>query len=325
MSNRKSYFANFPSTSLFVILKKSEEELEEINSKTNINDGLKTRKKELVLLINSIKSILVNRFINSNMTLREIAIKMINSDRSAKEVYKSLFMLRVIHKEELIDISLLEKAMDELDIDNILMIINSKKGTIYEQIANKKYDELIFQVDEEVYNDYLLKDETDTTIIEEELEKQVKIVESPFNIDDTITISRYVNNYLGISGDCSNLLHCGLKKFKSNYIMGVDNNFANSHPELVYKGYLLLVMDSNNKRGTYINPYYIDRLLEEDKTKEDLKSFYKHAEVDLSKIKEYIENFEVLLRQVQVNEELNQLIKDTHKVRKLKMLRMERK
>lgn len=321
MSNRKSYFTNFPTSSLFILLKKSEEELKELHNKENTNDGMEKRKEELVFLTNSIKSLLIKRYINSDITLREISLKILNNDESAKEVFKSIFMLRIVNKEELVDISLLEKVINELDIDNILMIINSKKGTIYEKIATDKYNRMIFEVDEEVYNDYLLKDENDSTITKEE---KIEKVESPFNIDDAITISKYVNNYLGISGDCSNLLHCGLKKFKSNYIMGVDNNYANKNPELVYKGYLLLVIDSNNKRGTYINPYYIDRLLEEDKTNQELKSFYKHVQIDLSKIKEYIDNFEVLLRQAQVNEELNQLIKDTHKVKKLKMLRMER-
>jgi len=157
--------------------------------------------------------------------------------------------------------------------------------------------------------------------IEDIKEKNQIQTESNFSKEDSITIDRYVNEFLGIQGDCSNLLHCGLKDLECEYVMGVDNNFANKNPELVHTGYLLLVIDSHNKRGTYINPRYLREYISNDADKE-LKSFYKKRVQDLKKLDILYNEYQLLVEQVKNNEKFYKLIVDTHKRRQLNQLEM---
>ena len=92
-------------------------------------------------------------------------------------------------------------------------------------------------------------------------DKKSKSSDSSFQKEDTIMIGKYVSHYLNINVDSSKFLHCDLKTLNSEYVMGIDNNYANKNPDLVHQGYLLLVVDVHNNRGTYINPFYIRKLL----------------------------------------------------------------
>ena len=111
-------------------------------------------------------------------------------------------------------------------------------------------------------------------------EKKKKQTESVFTEEDCISISRYVQEYLGIPGNCSKLYHSGLKELGCEFVMGVDNNFANKNPELVHQGYLLLVMDAKHNRGTYINPFYLKKLLHKDDVEKELKTFTKKEKLN---------------------------------------------
>jgi len=167
---------------------------------------------------------------------------------------------------------------------------------------------------------YIDEDEIETKKrqdeLEEEEEKIKKQTESVFSKEDSISIDRYVNEYLGIPGDCSNLLHCGLKDLECEYIMGVDNNFANKNPELVHQGYLLLVIDSHNNRGTYINPFYLKKYISKNAEK-SLESFYKKRACALEKLDSYYREYVMALGEVQSNEKFYSLIKEARKKRQL--------
>lgn len=155
--------------------------------------------------------------------------------------------------------------------------------------------------------------------IEETKEKLQLQTESNFTKEDAITIDRYVNEFLGIPGDCKNLLHCGLKDLECEYIMGVDNNFANKNPELVHQGYLLLVIDAHNKRGTYINPFYLKEYINNNAEKE-LEIFYKKSVQDLKKIDILYKEYQLLVEQVKNNEKFYKLIIEARKKRQLNEL-----
>ena len=145
--------------------------------------------------------------------------------------------------------------------------------------------------------------------------KQIQ-TESNFSKEDSISIDRYVNEFLGIPGDCSNLLHCGLKDLKCNYIMGVDNNFANKNPELVHQGYLLLVIDAHNKRGTYINPHHLRRYINKDAEKE-LQIFRKKRVNDLKRLEIFYNEYQRVLEQLENAENFYNLLQETHKIKQL--------
>ena len=166
----------------------------------------------------------------------------------------------------------------------------------------------------------LKKREDDSELVQEKIQIQT---ESNFTKDDCILIDRYVNEFLGIpiSGDYSNLLHCGLKDLDCEYVMGVDNNFANKNPELVHQGYLLLVIDAHNKRGTYINPFYLKKYISKDAERE-LEAFSKKRVQDLKKLDILYNEYQLLVEQVKNNEKFYNLIVETHKRRQLRELEM---
>ena len=156
---------------------------------------------------------------------------------------------------------------------------------------------------------------------QEEDKKQDHITsESNFNIEDTISIGRYVNDYLGIPGNCSKLYHSGLKELGCSYVMGVDNNFANKNPELVRQGYLLLVIDARGNRGTYINPYYLQKLMTKDNIEKELKAFSKKKQIELTKLSEYYRKYLEVKAEYDNNNKFYNVLRETHKVKQLKKL-----
>ncbi len=157
--------------------------------------------------------------------------------------------------------------------------------------------------------------------IQEEQEKNIIQTESNFSKEDSISIDRYVNEFLGIPGDCSNLLHCGLKDLECDYVMGIDNNFANKNPELVHQGYLLLVIDSHNKRGTYVNPFYLRKYISKDAERE-LKLFYKKRLHDLKRLEQFYNEYQLVLNEVQNNEKFYNLLRENNKVKQLNKIEM---
>ena len=92
---------------------------------------------------------------------------------------------------------------------------------------------------------------------------------------DEISISRFVNEYLGINADCSNLYHKGLKSFGSPLIIGVSNDTSSKCPDLIANGTLLKVRDSRGHLGTYINPDIIARYAESVENREKYESVLK--------------------------------------------------
>ena len=159
----------------------------------------------------------------------------------------------------------------------------------------------------------------------EKREQLKNFSDSNFSVDDTITIGRFVNDYLNISGDCSKLYHSGLKELGSDFVMGVDNNFANKNPELVKNGYLLLVIDSRNKRGTYVNPFYLEKILDKEEVERELTVFSKAGVHDLEKLDEYYNKYLELLNRVENNQRFYNLLRQAHKTKHLNKLLVKRR
>ena len=136
-----------------------------------------------------------------------------------------------------------------------------------------------------------------------------------FDKSNAISMKRYVNDYLGIDGDCSKMLHCGLKDLKSDYVIGVSNDFADKNPELVYQGYLLLVIDAHNNRGTYINPFYLREFLAKENIEEEYKLFLRMSVNDLNKVRDYYLRYKDLKDKVDANNKFYKLLQDTNKLK----------
>lgn len=142
---------------------------------------------------------------------------------------------------------------------------------------------------------------------------------SPFGLENTISIQEYATQYLGFKGNYETLLHCGLKELKCPYVVGVDNRFANKNPELVYKGFLLLVLDYKKRRGTYINPIYLRKMI----TRFDERALLllqRQRIHDLEKLQLLFAQYECLKEQVEKNQAFLELLRKLHKNEKLEEL-----
>ena len=159
MKKRKSYFENFPTCSLFAVLEQNYKELLQLEIKkiTKPTPLLKERIRQLELVIAVIKNVIIERYLQDNISLTEIAKRLVKEKGIKQDVYKELLTLKIINSEEFISLELLEQAIDKLELNQIMIIVRSKEDTIYGKTAAKCYDEMIFDVDEEVYKEYINK------------------------------------------------------------------------------------------------------------------------------------------------------------------------
>ena len=163
--------------------------------------------------------------------------------------------------------------------------------------------------------------------MEEEMEQRRRgqKTEAKFPEEVAISISDFVNNYLGLKADCSHLWHQGLKDLGSSFVFGVDNTFANKNPDLVYKGELLLVVDARGNRGTYINPNFLKELLEKEEVERELSILRRTGVRDLKKLSSYLDECVRLQNKIETNRKFENTLYDAHKLRKFKELKKELK
>ena len=181
----------------------------------------------------------------------------------------------------------------------------------------------------ELYEEYMDEEEMEKIVKQDEAEEEIERVqrknhtESKFPEAIAISISDYVNNYLGIDADCKNLWHQGLKDIGSNFVFGVDNNFANKNPDRVYKGELLLVIDAKGNRGTYINPKYLRELIDADDVERELAILRRTGVRDLELLADYIDECVRLQARLETNKRFENLLYETHKMRRFRELKKE--
>lgn len=183
-------------------------------------------------------------------------------------------------------------------------------------MAEKFCDLLESYLDEEQIKMKWEEDEKDE-VYKEETPKGKK---PPFQREHTISMQEYAKHYLGLPGNYETLLHCGLKTLHCPYVVGVDNRFANKNPELVYQGFLLLVLDYKQRRGTYINPIYLKRMI----TKSDEKTWKaleKQHVYDLQKLQLYYKKYQLAKEQILRNQAFMDLLKDLHKTKKIEEIK----
>ena len=164
------------------------------------------------------------------------------------------------------------------------------------------------------FEDYDFKEED----YEEVVEGKQKRTESPFTAEDSINITKFVTAFLGYQMDCSNLYHSGLRELGLDFVIGVDNNFANKNPEYVKSGFLLIVMDAKGHRGTYLNPVYIQKYLERENIDDIIETFNKLKEVEEKKAKLFYEKYITAMQRKDEMTRFIQVLKETHKEGKIR-------
>ena len=124
-----------------------------------------------------------------------------------------------------------------------------------------------------------------------------------------------------IECDASNLYHSGLKDLKCPYVVGVSNDFANKNPETVKQGFLLIVTDCRKKRGTYVNPIYLRKILDKSNVEKEYQLFLKKSLNDLKKLEKFYSEYIILKDIVDTNKEFYKLLEEQRKLKKIKDIR----
>ena len=209
-------------------------------------------------------------------------------------------------------------------------------------------------------DDYMDPEEIKQIVEEDEKEDQPQkknshATESKFPETIAISIKDYVEHYLGIPVipkvevvehtkykkgkkvktktttriNYDTLWHHGLKEIGSPLVFGVSNEYANDNPDKVYGGELLLVIDAKGNRGTYVNPIFIQKLIESEDIEEELAKLRKTGIHQLDELEDYIRacvdlqlKYETTRKQ---NEKTLEVLKDNHKMRKYRELKKELK
>ena len=130
----------------------------------------------------------------------------------------------------------------------------------------------------------------------------------------TLTMSDFIGTYLndGINEESDvikKLTHKTFREFNNPYVVSISFDYANSNPELVCNGLLLLVSDCKGNLGCYLNPAELKRATEYYSIKDSLKKIrFKTFE----EILPYCNLFESI-------EPVVNVLKDNHKVSRLKL------
>ena len=155
---RKSYLTNFPTKALFLIMKQNLEELSklEILRIEQDTEEVENRINQVKLTISLSKHIIINRYLEEEISLTKVAKLLCRSKGIEKEVYQELFTSKLVEANELIALDLLNEAINCLDLDQVMTIMR-KKDTIYSKMVETRFDEFIYDVDTDVYENYLEK------------------------------------------------------------------------------------------------------------------------------------------------------------------------
>lgn len=136
---------------MFIILEQSQTELFDLKWKklTKMNILLNERIKQLKLTMAIARNTIIKRYLDST-SLRECAKLLVNSIGIKESVYQEIFALKLLETNEMISLELLKKAIDKLEIDQLMLVIRMKEDTIYGQFATDCYHDMLFDVEEEV-------------------------------------------------------------------------------------------------------------------------------------------------------------------------------
>ncbi len=159
---RKSYVANFPTNLLFPVLEQNQKELLKLewNRIEHETKELKDRIKQVELTISLVKNTIINRYLEENISFTKVARLLCKSTGIQKEIYQELFVAKIMNTNELISVDLLNQAISCLDLDQIMKLMRNQ-DKIYSDMVESRFDELIYDVDQEVYENYLEKERKD--------------------------------------------------------------------------------------------------------------------------------------------------------------------
>ena len=177
---------------------------------------------------------------------------------------------------------------------------------------------------DQYWNDEEVNEKLNNDLIEEEEEQQENNpviydsrIDSPFNVADEISINDFINEYLKIKGDYTKFRHYELRNMDCPYVIGVANEYADNNPDFVKKKkYLLIVIDRNGNRGTYVNPVIAHEFFDYDyEEAEKIINNPEHEHVD-----EFISELRRIKAEYKAYQEFFNILRETKKITKFKKI-----
>lgn len=149
---------------LFALIKQREQEklkleMSYLNSQNPI---LRVEIRNLQILIQTLKGVIVRKNMMRGISITDAAKKLCKSQNTIeKEVYGEIFKLKVLEGDGMISTELSRRAIDKLPVQQLMDIIHLHEQPMYVELASRRFDEIIFDVDSDVLDELDEKMEMD--------------------------------------------------------------------------------------------------------------------------------------------------------------------
>ncbi len=149
---------------LFALIKQREQEKlkMEMGYLNSQNPVLKVEIRNLQILIQTLKGVIVRKNIMRGISITDAAKKLCTAQGLVeKEVYGEVFKLKVLNGDGMISTELSKRAIDRLPVQQLMDIIHLHEHPMYVELASRRFDEIIFDVDSDVLDELDEKIEMD--------------------------------------------------------------------------------------------------------------------------------------------------------------------
>ena len=146
---------------LFALIKQREQEKlkMEMGYLNSQNPVLKVEIRNLQILIQTLKGVIVRKNIMRGISITDAAKKLCTAQGLVeKEVYGEVFKLKVLNGDGMISTELSKRAIDRLPVQQLMDIIHLHEHPMYVELASRRFDEIIFDVDSDVLDEKIEMD-----------------------------------------------------------------------------------------------------------------------------------------------------------------------
>ena len=164
MEERRYYFSSFPTGYLLALLEQLDKKMTLLKVKNLEDKSILTyhRIKYLNMLITLMRQCVTERYLTEKKTLTDYGKMLLGTKKEIdKDILKDVFTIKLLENNGLISLDFLKKIIKELDIDHLQKIIDGDTNELYKDCAKVRFDELLFQVDEETIEELKQKIKSD--------------------------------------------------------------------------------------------------------------------------------------------------------------------
>ena len=164
MEKNTYYFSKYPTGYLLALLEQTDNKMTLLKAKNIQDKSVLTyhRISYLKLLTTLMKECITERYLAEKKTLTEYGKMLIHAKKEVdKDILKDVFTTVLLEDSGLIGLDFLRKVINNLDIDHLQKIIDGNTNELYKDCARVRFDELLFQVDEETKSELKQKIKSD--------------------------------------------------------------------------------------------------------------------------------------------------------------------